>query len=815
MALDIGEKSGCLEVIADNATSTAEIRELEYQAAEREWKCYKKYIFLDTPFCEYYKLNKKETELFNNHQDMPNTFVKKYLKKHSYGGVPYFSVLKSPNNIEFLSHGRPKDTSESLRQAYKDNQLYIVCCNNCNRKWYTDEISFKCVKWKSCCGAKCLKVGINESEADYSTSLYHFNSDTALTTTYESLSVNNSEFLFGEPVPFRMINNQPAPGGLVINYISDIHLLHHLKHYDNCIDKLISKVTTTLRKSIKMHPAENSFQENAIVIFAGDIASDKDVVKEFYKSFMEKCKDLRINVFAVLGNHEYIGFDTIQDATDYYSDLFNSLNIRFLNNTALSNKDVIIFGGTGFAKYNLNYNAENLQCCNTFSREIEIDETTKYEAAYNKALIAAKKDHKCFIVCSHYPLQDCLKTTDNTAIYFTGHNHRNTYCRNQDLTLYADNQIGYKTNAAIKFKQAYTGLEYNPYFGLTDGLYKTSVADYMQFYRYLGQSCGDGAILYRAIKNDAVLYVVKRKGYYGFFLLNEKGSSKGISIVNGGTTKRVTSIPDMEIVCHNFDEMINAYLSAMIPLRNLQEKISNELKAIGFSGEIHGTIVDVDFYHHINFNPIKNEFEFYYAAVLGEKCSYESFDAMMLDYKPDFLDEKKAVKKYFEYKKSNKSNLLTSLVPNMNTLGLSSGLKTINQIQKGFNVTRKVDLRGEDYTLSRKVSPLQRLFDGHVLRAFDLHIIGQESGTKRTKHYDGYIFCDMRNEKNYLIVKDNGTDYVDVVDVDTYETGQMLIGEIKKAIRNSAHFDGFWLTESWQETREAGYGKLVDKYFEE
>jgi hypothetical protein len=43
----------------------------------------------------------------------------------------------------------------------------------------------------------------------------------------------------------------------------------------------------------------------------------------------------------------------------------------------------------------------------------------------------------------------------------------------------------------------------------------------------------------------------------------------------------------------------------------------------------------------------------------------------------------------------------------------------------------------------------------------------------------------------------------------------MLIGEIKKAIRNSAHFDGFWLTESWQETREAGYGKLVDKYFEE
>lgn len=812
MALYIGDKSGCLEVIADNITTTAEIRELEYQAADRKWKCYKEFAYWGMPFCEYYKLNKKETELFNNHQDMPDSFVKKFLKQHSYDGVPHFSVLKSPDNIEFLSHGSPKDTSDSLCQAYKDNKLYIVCCNNCNRKWYTDEISFKCVKWKSCCGAECLKAGFTESEVNYSTSLYHFNSDTALATANDSLSVNNTEFLFGEPIPFRMINNQHAPGGLVINYISDIHLLHHLKHYDNNADKLISKVTATLRKSIKLYPTENSIFENAIVIFAGDIASDKNVVKKFYQTFMEKCKDLKIDVFAVLGNHEYIGFDTIQDATDYYSALFNSLNIRFLNNSFLSNKDFIIFGGTGFAKYNLNYNADSLLCCKTFTREFEIAETAKYEAAYINALAVAKRDHKCFIVCSHYPLQDCLKTTDNMAIYFTGHNHRNTYCRNQNLTLFADNQIGYKTNTAIKFKQASTGLEYNPYFGLTDGLYKTSVADYMQFYRYLGQSCGDGAILYKALKNDAVLYVVKRNGYYGFFLLKEKGTNKGISIVNGGTTKRVTSIPDMEIVCRNFDEMINAYLSAMIPLRNLQEKISNELKAIGFSGGIHGTIVDVDYFHHINFNPIKNEFEFYYAAILGEKYSYESFDAMMLDKKSFSLDDKKAIKRYFECKKSNKRYFLSSLVPNRNTLELSSELKTINQIQKGFNVTRKVDLRGEDYTLSRKVSPLQRLFDGHVLRAFDLHIIGQESGTKRNKHYDGYIFCDIRNKRKYLIVNDDGTDYVDIVDVDTHEMGQMLIDEIKKAIRNHAHFDGFWLTESWQDTRAAGYGELVDKY---
>ena len=49
-------------------------------------------------------------------------------------------------------------------------------------------------------------------------------------------------------------------------------------------------------------------------------------------------------------------------------------------------------------------------------------------------------------------------------------------------------------------------------------------------------------------------------------------------------------------------------------------------------------------FSYINFNPIKNEFEFYYAAILGEKCSYEFFDAMMLNYKSEFLEDKKAVR---------------------------------------------------------------------------------------------------------------------------------------------------------------------------
>lgn len=96
----------------------------------------------------------------------------------------------------------------------------------------------------------------------------------------------------------------------------------------------------------------------------------------------------------------------------------------------------------------------------------------------------------------------------------------------KEKVVYADNQIGYKSND-IYFKKATTGLYLNPYGELGEGLYKTSVDDYLEFYRYIGEKMGNGKLLNNRLKNgDTDFYVLKRKGYYGFFLLRKTGVSK-------------------------------------------------------------------------------------------------------------------------------------------------------------------------------------------------------------------------------------------------------------------------------------------------
>lgn len=145
--------------------------------------------------------------------------------------------------------------------------------------------------------------------------------------------------------------------------------------------------------------------------------------------------------------------------------------------------------------------------------------------------------------------------------------------------LYADNQVGYENNN-IAFKEATTGLISNPYREMMDGLYQTTVDDYLKFNRYLGEYVGDGNLLYRRCQNGT-LYVVKRKGYYGFFIISTKRDSRGISIVNGGMTKKLTASTEISWICENFDIVVSKYLQLLLPLRKVEEELSKELKELG------------------------------------------------------------------------------------------------------------------------------------------------------------------------------------------------------------------------------------------
>lgn len=497
--------------------------------------------------------------------------------------------------------------------------------------------------------------------------------------------------------------------------------------YDYCLDILAQK--------LDLLDALNK-KYNQYLSYCKDIKEQNRKIKSIHKKSIKELTIADIytkhcllsddrDIIVVLGNHEYVDFNSIKEAVEYYKQSFDSLGIKLLHNDFFEfntyNKPCIIFGGTGFAKYNLNYNADTLVCCNNFTRDIEFEETSLFEKAYIKAKETAHINNACFICVSHYPIQDCFSHVDNDTIYFYGHNHRNFYHRNEDSTIYADNQIGC-TNPNIVFKNMTTGIEFNPYFTLDDGLYITTVKDYLQFNKYIGEYIGQGELLNKRCKSDGVdLYVIKQKGYYGFFLLNSKpGKSTGISIINGGKTKRITNSIDMQWLLNNFDIVLSKYLQILTPLRITQERLSKELKDLGFLGLIHGCIVDIDSYHHIMLNPFDGSMTYYFSPEYGYITTFPSFDKVLISiqqYAVDILPSKrdyKLIQQKVSKQKENPTYLLGRIDNSYMIESSDCSSNLSNYIQQ--EVSRSEGM----YSVSRRVNALQRLFTGRVLRDFDL-----------------------------------------------------------------------------------------------
>lgn len=333
----------------------------------------------------------------------------------------------------------------------------------------------------------------------------------------------------------------------------------------------------------------------------------------------------------ILGNHEYVGFPDVDAAVAFYKESLEPLGYAVLQNECIEDDRCVIYGGTGFAAHNERYNATNLVCCDAMTvdrglfamaaqglpgaeaelkeakaraRAYEVEQTRLFVEGYEAARERARKAGKCFICASHYPAEDCLGRIDRDAVYFSGHTHQNRYLRSENAVIYADNQVGYHKRGGfdprwdMRFKRATTGCARNPYADLADGCYPTTADEYLSFYRFIGEYAGTGKMIrQRCEKND--MHVIKSNGYYGFFLVGENGTS----IVNGGKTKRVSTHRDIKWAHDNFDTVVSKYLAALAPLRERQEQVSGELKRLGFSGNIHGLIVDVNFSHHIMVNP--------------------------------------------------------------------------------------------------------------------------------------------------------------------------------------------------------------------
>ena len=525
-------------------------------------------------------------------------------------------------------------------------------------------------------------------------------------------------------------------------YISDIHLAHKVakRFKRNVSDDQVTRYVKKIAKELFTKGFEETIHTSPIVIFGGDISSYFELAEVFYTEFMELWDKAyrkayysapgKRFVYAILGNHEFWDFETSTECFKAYKKLFKRLGICFLQNTItwfgehdLPMKRIVsedggphwvelkkeedaeayerqmryihntlIVGGVGFAGCNDEFNADMGIYQTALNRKQEIAETKKWRKAYQNALDRAKETNSVLVVLSHNPIPDWKPNgqSDSGCVYFSAHTHRNHLYHDEDrnIHIFANNQIGYDS-LNVRFKEAYLYNRANPFAHYSDGYHEITTKEYLRFYDYMKEHIAGNGLVERQIQtNDAKFYMIKHCGYYGFFLVSKKGTY----ICAGGRIKKISKCPDIEQFNTDFLGMIKKYIKLLSPYRNAQEQVAEAVKSFGGEGQVHGCIIDIDFFTHIMLNPSDGRVTYYYSPVFGQIQTYGNLLALLDDHNKVLAAE---------YRKLLKS--------------ADNGLIPQNQVISASEMMQ-IDIKDSVYAVSNRMNQLQRLFDKKILR---------------------------------------------------------------------------------------------------
>lgn len=210
----------------------------------------------------------------------------------------------------------------------------------------------------------------------------------------------------------------------------------------------------------------------------------------------------------------------------------------------------------------------------------------------------------------------------------------------------------------------------------------------------------------------------------------------------------------------------------LTPLRRKQLQLSNEIQDLGLSGKIHGCIVDIDRYHHVIVNPIDGNMQFYYSEDYGVLKYLNTFNQVLNSMVKNCelpIAVRSEIRKKINQKKKLKNtsgadNVLTISDNSLQSQYLIAQGSTIKTTSRAVHY---VDTNDGAYGVSRKVGPLQRLFDKHVLKDFDMRLIESELPVCRKKSYASRLF--VYNGALYKIVQDDLTDVITAEEQDFHD----------------------------------------------
>lgn len=451
-------------------------------------------------------------------------------------------------------------------------------------------------------------------------------------------------------------------------YVSDSHLCHRVLHKFK-LRATKEEVRWYIKfLAQKMAASVGTVPNDSYLLIAGDTASEFEIAKIFYEELVYLWKPQKIVV--IHGNHELCDpWDEMENNIQVYRDYFKGLGITFLQNDFLLVKNlhqqfilsedkilelsveqlrelaqkcsIAVLGGIGFSGLNDKYNAVNMSYGKSFEEsepaevalKRDISETRRFDNIYRK-LLQALPNNKV-IVLTHMQKWDWNADSHNPNwIYVNGHNHRNYFDISSKKVVYADNQIGYKTET-IGLKYFYIDNEYDIFAYLEDGIHEITKSQYSDFNK--------GKLVQMSFeREDGQIHMIKKNGKYMFFLYclySKQSKNNYLYLLTGGRLGKLLQnrledlqyyYDTLDIYTENVHQLLERYTGGL-------KKISEFVKRLGGSGKIHGCIVDVDkpgnfesfSYSHLFVNPTDGKVTPYFAYDVTSRIVYKDFKALL------------------------------------------------------------------------------------------------------------------------------------------------------------------------------------------
>ena len=454
-----------------------------------------------------------------------------------------------------------------------------------------------------------------------------------------------------------------------IYYISDIHIDYKNKKgfarcsYKEYIDHVVCKMNSG-----------EPFGDSPLII-AGDISCYLQDIDYFFSQLRKRREG---KIIFVLGNHDIWAYDKIQNRKlssiiEDIREICKRYDIILLHNEIvffydertkngellyyfkekiiseqelylIDKKDLIeyskrakliIFGGLGFSglckrydRMGRKYNAEiGLYDGIVSSIEEDRNESAKTVKAYQKIVKTLEK--KKVIIVSHCPFEEWSDLAYNPYyIYLNGHTHHNFFERTEKCTIFADNQIGPKSDC-YDLKFFYVDGSYAIFENYKNGIYNITYDQYIDF--NIGKN-----IRMKMKRDEKHIKMLKHGDFYMFVYYN---TNKSLILLEGGNPRHLNQ--DIDYYYNNLERYGRCLNNIMEKYMSVLYSVSDFIKSIGGTGKIHGCIVDINFYNHIFVNPIDGQVIPYYAIDTTQKFVYKNLEALLEDKCPRLLENLK------------------------------------------------------------------------------------------------------------------------------------------------------------------------------